>query len=122
MNEKPFEEFENHIGAEMDWNSRAELGSEPPYDELLRCLENDWNISASWDGLRRFWDIELTEEGVRLRDAEPNSLAERTCRTVEDSGLLHCSECGAGAEKRSWAYWYYCPNCGSRVVNGKEGA
>lgn len=48
----------------------AELGSEPPYDELLRCLENDWNIRASWDGLRRFWCIELTEEGVRLRDAE----------------------------------------------------
>lgn len=24
-----------------------------------------------------------------------------TCHTVEDSGLLHCSECGGGAEKRS---------------------
>ena len=55
------------------WNSRAELGSEPPYDELLRCLENDWNIRASWDGLRKFWCIELTEEGVRMRDAELGS-------------------------------------------------
>lgn len=48
----------------------ATLGSEPPYDELLRCLENDWNIRASWDGLRKFWCIELTDEGVRLRDAK----------------------------------------------------
>ena len=39
---------------------------EPPYDELLRCLENDWHISASWDGLRKFWnvaDAELDEYG-----------------------------------------------------------
>ena len=48
----------------------AKLGSEPPYDELLRCLENDWHIHASWDGLRKFWCIELTEEGVRMRDAK----------------------------------------------------
>ena len=49
-------------------NSRAELGSEPPYDELLRCLENDWHIRATWDGLRKFWCIELTEEGVKMRE------------------------------------------------------
>ena len=48
----------------------ATLGSELPYDELIRCLENDWHISASWDGLRKFWCIELTEEGVRMRDAK----------------------------------------------------
>lgn len=49
----------------------ATLGSDkPPYDELLRCLENDWHIHASWDGLRKFWCIELTEEGVRCRDCK----------------------------------------------------
>lgn len=42
---------------------------------------------------------------------------ERTCHTVEDIGLLHCSECGGGAEKRLWAYWHYCPNCGAKVVD-----
>jgi len=52
----------------------ATLGSEPPYDELLRCLENDWHISASWDGLRKFWCVELTEEGVKLRDATHGAL------------------------------------------------
>lgn len=38
-------------------------------DELLRCLETDWHISVSWDGLRKFWCIELTEEGIRIHDA-----------------------------------------------------
>ena len=50
------------------------LGSELPYDELLRHLENDWHISASWDGLRKFWDIGLTEDGVKLRDATHGTL------------------------------------------------
>jgi len=63
---------------------RAELGSELPYDELIRCLENDWNISASWDGLRKFWCIELTEEGVKLRDAVHGKLtAEQVWRAVD---------------------------------------
>ena len=62
----------------------ATLGSEPPYDELLRCLENDWHISARWDGLRKFWCIELTEEGVKLRDATHGTLtAEQVCEVVE---------------------------------------
>lgn len=52
------------------WNARHVETCEPPYDELLRCLENDWHISASWDGLRKFWCIELTDEGARMRDAK----------------------------------------------------
>lgn len=47
-----------------------------------------------------------------------NSRAERTCQLIEDSGLLHCSECGGAAEKRLWAYWHYCPNCGAKVIGG----
>jgi len=43
------------------WNQRHVETCEPPYDELLRCLENDWHISASWDGLRKFWCIERKE-------------------------------------------------------------
>lgn len=115
---------------------------EPPYDELLRCLENDWNISASWDGLRKFWNIELTEEGVRLRDAELNNRAERTCRNIAEPDEMHdrpftCSECGArgpygegtyhiGRSHEingkvvfwdSWPVYKYCPNCGAKVVS-----
>ena len=52
------------------WNQRHVETCEPPYDELLRCLENDWHIRASWDGLRKFWCIELTDEGARMRDAK----------------------------------------------------
>lgn len=70
----------------------ATLGSDkPPYDELLRCLENDWHISASWDGLRKFWCVELTEEGVRMRDAR----AER--------GTLTAEQVREAIEANSWA-------------------
>lgn len=64
----------------------ATIGSELPYDKLLRCLETDWYIRATWDGLRKFWCIELTEEGVKLRDAELGSgtlTAEQVRETVE---------------------------------------
>lgn len=60
----------------------ATLGSELPYDELLRCLESDWHISASWDGLRKFWCIELTEEGVKLRNSAHSTLIAEQVRDV----------------------------------------
>ena len=41
---------------------------------------------------------------------------ERTCHLVEDDGLIHCSNCGGAAAKRSWTYWKFCPNCGANVV------
>ena len=50
-------------------------------NELLRCLKNDWHICASWDGLRKFWNIELTEEGVRLRDAANGTLTAAGARS-----------------------------------------
>jgi len=83
----------------------ATLGSDkPPYDELLRCLENDWHISASWDGLRKFWCFELTEEGVRMRDAR----AERGTLTADDiRGLIerHSDESGGnGRDFHNGAY------------------
>lgn len=37
---------------------------DPPYDELIDALRRDWEIDASWDGLRRFWYIGWTEEHV----------------------------------------------------------
>ena len=48
----------------------ATLGprEQPPYDELIEALRRDWDIEASWDGLRRFWYVGLTDEGVRKRD------------------------------------------------------
>lgn len=62
----------------------AEL--EEQRDMLLRCLNNDWHISASWDGLRKFWCIELTEEGVKLRDEAHGTL---TAEHVRDAIERH---------------------------------
>lgn len=54
----------------------ATLGprEQPPYDELIEALRRDWDIEASWDGLRRFWYVGLTDEGVRKRDEREATL------------------------------------------------
>ena len=48
-----------------------------------------------------------------------NTRAERTCKRVlfEPTGVLVCSECGAGMPKQldKYCYLHYCPNCGARV-------
>ena len=35
---------------------------------LVTLLRNDCDIEASWDGLRKFWYIGLTEGGCLMRD------------------------------------------------------
>lgn len=35
---------------------------------LVTLLRNDCDIEASWDGLRKFWYIGLTESGCLMRD------------------------------------------------------
>lgn len=44
----------------------ATLGmrEQPPYDELIEVLRRDWQIEASWDGLRRVWYVGWTDEHV----------------------------------------------------------
>lgn len=50
-----------------------------------------------------------------------NARAERTCERVfyKPTGVLVCSECGAGMPKQLDKYCYlnYCPNCGAKVVS-----
>ena len=106
--------FDTEAEAIAAWNARAEQRSEPPYDSLIRCLENDWHISASWDGLRKFWCIELTDEGVRLRDGMLNARAERTCEMEREEGGWSCSECGVLVLHPRLPN--YCPECGARVM------
>ena len=56
-------------GAERSNDGVAERErDQPPYAELIALLARDWGIEASWDGLRHFWYIGLTEECVRNRD------------------------------------------------------
>ena len=51
-----------------------------------------------------------------------NARAERTCERVlyKPTGVLVCSECGAGMPKQLDKYCYlnYCPNCGAKVIGG----
>lgn len=67
----------------------ATLGprEQPPYDLLIDLLRDEWDIEASWDGLRRFWYVGLTDEGVRKRDEREATLGRGTCPF-----------CGGGAE------------------------
>ena len=43
---------------------------------LVTLLRNDCDIDANWDGLRRFWSIELTEGGCLMRDRACKAEAE----------------------------------------------
>lgn len=100
----------------------ATLGprEQPPYDELIEALRRDWDIEASWDGLRRFWYVGLTDEGVRKRDEREATLGRGECHEVIVDVYWHgCGNCGY-----VWEYMYgigkctrpnFCPNCGRKV-------
>ena len=100
----------------------ATLGprEQPPYDELIEALRRDWDIEASWDGLRRFWYVGLTDEGVRKRDEREATLGRGECHEViVDEYWRGCGNCGY-----VWEYMYgigkctrpnFCPRCGAKV-------
>ena len=75
------------------WNDGAERSNDgvaererdqPPYAELIALLARDWGIEASWDGLRHFWYIGLTEECVRNRDEINEQLEDENAKLRED--------------------------------------
>ena len=100
---------------------------EPRYRELIRVLRDDWDIDASWDGLRGFWDIGLTDEGVRKRD-ERDARGVGECLNVGAYWKFKCSECGATLRNydsnnepsltRDGGAMLpkYCPSCGRRII------
>ena len=47
---------------------------------LVTLLRNDCDIEASWDGLRKFWYIGLTESGCLMRD--------RACKAEAENAKL----------------------------------
>ena len=103
------------LAAEL--NARAE----PPYDKLLRCLENDYGIKASWDGLRKFWYVEQKPEKPCGGNYCPLCGAnERTC-TIEGSGydeLWDESFTDLSCGHRVWEFEpKYCVECGAKVVD-----
>ena len=96
----------------------ATLGQreQPPYDELIEALRRDWDIEASWDGLRRFWYVGLTDEGVRKRDEREATLGRETCHDSagEQMAFFSCSACGATIERK---HPRFCFACGRKVVD-----
>ena len=77
---------------------RDRLQAVGPLDVLLRCLENDYGIRASWDGLRRVWVTEsVTAELDCIEDksrySELFGTPERAARTLHSGGTLICREC-----------------------------
>ena len=59
---------------------------------LVTLLRNDCGIDASWDGLRKFWNIGLTEDGCLMRDRACNAEAENAKLRELVSALWWCTE------------------------------
>ena len=61
-------------------------------ERLVTLLRVDCDIEASWDGLRKFWSIELTDGGCLMRDRVCKGEAEnaKLRELVED--MLSCIE------------------------------
>lgn len=103
-----------------------ERAYEPPYGELIEALRRDWDIEASWDGLRRFWYIGLTEEGMRKRDEREATPGRGECCSDNNPPLLYddpwrvfrCSACHHKVNLMHNPRPNYCPNCGRKVVGG----
>ena len=49
-------------------------------ERLVTLLRADCDIEASWDGLRKFWSIGLTEDGCLMRD--------RACKVEAENAKL----------------------------------
>lgn len=63
----------------VDENSRLRNENDK-MERLVTLLRNDCDIDASWDGLRNFWTIGLTEDGCLMRD--------RACKAEAENAKL----------------------------------
>ena len=50
---------------------------------LVHCLEADHDLKASWDGLRKAWNIEVTDEYIDAWDALSHAF-DRACAYIAD--------------------------------------
>lgn len=123
----PAQAIEATLGPQVQPPSMPE---QPPYDVLIDLLRDEWDIEVMWDGLRRFWYVGLTDEGVRKRDEREATLGRATCRPIISDNLTesegtgdawaNCSECGhllCVLTDPSSQMPNYCPNCGRKVVD-----
>ena len=112
-------------------------------DELRRLLDergvehyDGWSGEiryTKWQGNYGMWFLThdsfgtdgklLYIQGIDMTPAQAveATLGRGTCRRVlyEPTGVLVCSECGAGIPKQldKYCYLHYCPNCGRKVVD-----
>lgn len=67
------------------------------------------------------WGCRLQVDMLTPEQAIEATLGRGTCRRVlyKPTGVLVCSECGAGIPKQldKYCYLHYCPNCGAKVVS-----
>lgn len=82
-------------------------------ERLVTLLRNDCDIDASWDGLRRFWSIGLTENGCLMRDRACKAEAENAKLRELVDGLRYCANESHGHGRCSVrfvdGYVTYCP-------------
>lgn len=88
---EPMDSFDHelwNIFKESDWVAASEYRKLKDENNKLReqtellvtLLRNDCDIEASWDGLRKFWYIGLTESGCLMRD--------RACKAEAENAKL----------------------------------
>ena len=90
---------------------------------LLTLLRDEWDIDVAWDGLRRFWCVCLTAEGVRKRDEREAKVASSrgpakakpviVSDEETDCATGHCA-CGACGEPID-PWDRFCRWCGAEV-------
>lgn len=83
-----------------------------PYDILIDILRDELGIEVMWDGLRRFWYVGLTEEGVRKRDEN-----EKLRELLRD--MLHWMPCKRPCQ--SCARYRYPEGCEFEIRRRKLG-
>lgn len=98
------ETFDYLRNVEREINRKLELENEISWAEILERLY----LMAQANQARGHWvrqgdRVYFTDEAV-------------ACHLLEvDDDHARCSFCGGVAEKQSWAYWHYCPNCGAWI-------
>lgn len=86
----PLYELADRIDAEHEKAEQDLIDANNQMERLVTLLRVDCDIDASWDGLRRFWIIGLTEDGCLMRD--------RACKAEAENAKLrelakHLREC-----------------------------
>lgn len=97
----------------LDERGVEHVDAEDGHTQHTWWSDGDHEICASNSGER------LAVYNLTPEQAVEATLGRGECRRVlyEPTGVLACSECGAGIPKQldKYCYLHYCPNCGRKV-------